>query len=94
MQRELGQILGDQCDQPGIMRARRNFAEPHAVALHEQFHAEDAAAADDDGDENVVPIGDAAEKPKKTAKKSSSKAKVPAEGTSEAMAEEILQASA
>ena len=46
VQRELGQILGDQRDEAGVMRTRRYLAEIHGVASNEQLHAEQSAAAE------------------------------------------------
>lgn len=95
-----------------VSRKMRIYMQSKVNELHEKDHsklavvlaehgdiavgAAEDAAADDDGDENVVPIGDAvaAEKPRKTAKKSAPKAKAPVEETSEAMGEVALQASA
>ena len=45
MQLELALPLGGQRDQARVVRARRDFAEPHLLALDEQFHAEQAQAA-------------------------------------------------
>ena len=44
VQRELRQVLGNQCDQTGVMGARRHFAEPHLIALNEQLHAKQTTA--------------------------------------------------
>src|SRR5690606_15887266 len=50
MQGELGQILGNQRDQAGIVGPRRYLAEPDLIALDEQLHAEDASPAQRLGD--------------------------------------------
>ena len=42
MQVELGQVLRAQRDHASVMRSRRQLAEDHAIALHEELHAEDA----------------------------------------------------
>ena len=46
VERELGQVLGDQGDQTGVVRTRRNFTEPHLVALDEQLHTEQATTTE------------------------------------------------
>ena len=45
MQREFALILRDERDEAGVVRPRTDFREPDLVALHEQFHAENAEAA-------------------------------------------------
>lgn len=45
VQGKLRQVLGNQGHQAGVMGARRHFAEPHLIALDEQFHAKQATAA-------------------------------------------------
>jgi hypothetical protein len=50
MQREFAQVLRNQCDQTGVVRTRRHFAEPHLVAFHEQLHPEQTPAAQIVGD--------------------------------------------
>ncbi len=57
MQRELGKILGNQGHQAGIVRARRHLAEPHLVALDEQFDAEQPASAEGLGHCPGDPLG-------------------------------------
>jgi hypothetical protein len=46
VQGELGQFLGYQGDQAGVVRPWRNLAEPHLVALDEQFDAEQPATTE------------------------------------------------
>lgn len=50
MQREFAQFLRYQRHQAGVVRARRHFAEPHLITLHEQLDAEQAPAAKVIGD--------------------------------------------
>ena len=45
MQLELALPLGAQRDQPRVVRARRDFAEPHLLALHKQLHTKQAQPA-------------------------------------------------
>ena len=45
MDLELALDLRDHRDHAGVVRARAHLAEPDVVALHEELHAEDAAAA-------------------------------------------------
>ena len=40
MQSELGQVLRNQRNQTGVVRARRDFAEPHLITFDEQFNTE------------------------------------------------------
>ena len=50
MQRELREVLRDERDHAGVVRARRDLAEPDVVALDEEFDAEDARPAERAGD--------------------------------------------
>ncbi len=50
VQLELALPLGDEGNQPSVVRARADLAEPHLLALDEQFHAENAAPAQRLGD--------------------------------------------
>ena len=45
MQREFGEVLRDQRDQPRIVRPRRDFAENYFIAAHKQLDAEQAVTA-------------------------------------------------
>ena len=46
VQCELGEVLRNERDEAGVVRPWRNLAEPHLVAAHEEFHAEDPGAAE------------------------------------------------
>ena len=50
VQGELGEILRDEGDQPGVMGARRHLAEDDVVALDEELDPEQAAATERLGD--------------------------------------------
>jgi hypothetical protein len=50
VQFEFGEALRAQRHQPGVVRARADFGEPHLIALDEQFDAEEAAPAEVAGD--------------------------------------------
>ncbi len=45
MQGEFGEVLRDERDHTGVMRARGDFAENHLVTANKQLHAEEAIAA-------------------------------------------------
>ena len=46
VQRKFRKVLADKRHHAGIVRTRGYFAEQHLVLAHEEFHAEDAAAAE------------------------------------------------
>ena len=46
MQGKLGEILGHQGHQPGIVGARRDFAEDHLVATDKEFDTKQTIAAE------------------------------------------------
>src|SRR3569833_80405 len=56
MQLEFIEVLARHGHHAGVVRPRAHLAEPHLIALHEQFDAEDAATAERRGD----PLGDGA----------------------------------
>jgi hypothetical protein len=45
VQIELAQVLADEGDHAGVVRAGAQFAEDHFVFRHEKLHAEQACAA-------------------------------------------------
>ena len=49
VQRELREILGDQCDHSGVVGARRHLREVHRVALDKQLDTEDPPPAERPG---------------------------------------------
>ena len=56
MQRELTQILRDECDEAGVVRTRRDLTEDDVIALDEHLHAEEPATSKStrDGSSHVL----------------------------------------